>query len=320
MDLSIIIVSYNVRDLLRDCLKSIYTQTKDISFEVFVVDNASSDGSSDMVEKEFSKINLIRNKNNLGFAKANNIAFKLSNSKYILLLNPDTIILDNAIQKMVAFMNEHFKAGGVTPKILGPEGNIQYFQLSKDAFSYSYFFYLFCSFFQILFSKYVKKKKSRIHLYNSYKKINEVGFIAGTCFMLSTKAINRNEDILDERFFMFAEDRDLSLRIRKKGYNLYLLPDISIIHYWGRSCSENSSFCRDVVFCENRYIFLKKNFSIFKALLYRLVIAIGYLKFLLWSNIKVALFIPLGSKDRLYHRKRNEKAKALFFWGMGLSH
>jgi len=124
-NLSIIIVNWNTKDLLRNCLFSIYKERKSISLEIFVVDNASSDGSSEMVKREFPLVKLIRNKKNVGFARANNQAIKESKGKYILLLNTDTVILNGALDKMVKFMDTHSDVGVCGPKLLNEDGSLQ---------------------------------------------------------------------------------------------------------------------------------------------------------------------------------------------------
>ncbi|MCK4824488.1 glycosyltransferase, partial [bacterium] len=125
MDVSIVIVSYNTVDLLRNCLNSIYAETRKVDFEVFVVDNASSDGSVQMVENDFPDVRLIKNPKNIGFAKANNQAMELCTGQYVLLLNPDTLILNGAISKMTTFMDQNPHVGLACCKLLNPDGTLQ---------------------------------------------------------------------------------------------------------------------------------------------------------------------------------------------------
>ncbi|MBA7644965.1 N-acetylglucosaminyl-diphospho-decaprenol L-rhamnosyltransferase [subsurface metagenome] len=124
-ELSIIIVNWNTSDLLRDCLNSVYDETRATSFEVFVVDNTSSDGSVEMVKKEFRQVRLIENRENLGFARANNRAIKQSRGQYVLLLNPDTVVLSGALDKMAAFMRAHPAVDASGPMLLNPDGSVQ---------------------------------------------------------------------------------------------------------------------------------------------------------------------------------------------------
>ena len=125
LDVSIIVVAWNVRELLYNCLKSVYDQTKGIDFEVIYVDNASEDGSVEMVQKEFPEVKLIRNDKNEGFIRANNQGIEISSGRYVLLLNSDTIILDNAIAKVVEFADDNPKAAVVGCRILNADGTLQ---------------------------------------------------------------------------------------------------------------------------------------------------------------------------------------------------
>ncbi len=125
VELSILIVNYNTKKLLRNCLKSVFQNVKDIDFEVWVVDNASSDGGLEMLRKEFPKVKIIANKENTGFAKANNQAIKKAEGKYIFLLNPDTIILDENFKEPIRFMEKHPEAGACGPLVLNLDGTMQ---------------------------------------------------------------------------------------------------------------------------------------------------------------------------------------------------
>jgi len=123
--LSIIIVNYNAKELLKNCLKSIFQKMKDIDFEVWIIDNASSDGSLEMIKKEFPKVKIIANKENLGFARANNQAIKKAKSKYIFLLNPDTILLEENFKELIQFVEKHPEAGACGPLVLNKDGTMQ---------------------------------------------------------------------------------------------------------------------------------------------------------------------------------------------------
>jgi len=125
MDVSVIIVSWNTRDILQDCLESVYAQTRGVSFEVIVVDNASSDGSVEMVRSQLQQVTLVANRDNRGFAAANNQGMQIARGRYILLLNSDTVVLDGAIQKVVAFADQHPEAAVVGCRVLNRDGTLQ---------------------------------------------------------------------------------------------------------------------------------------------------------------------------------------------------
>jgi len=243
LDLSISLVNWNTKGILRSCLKSICKSTHRISYEILVVDNGSSDESPEMVEKEFPQVKLIRNRENLGFAKANNQAIKLSSGRYILLLNSDTIVLDGALDKMVEFMNTHPDAGAAGCKLLDSEGNLQK--------SINKFPSLFCqcwgkSLLPAIFPKI--KLGYVIDEYHFYSRIQEVDWITGAFLVVSKLAIER-VGLLDEIFFIYAEDTDLCWRIRKEGWKIYFYPGAKVVHFGGVSIKkrENKSIGRRLI-------------------------------------------------------------------------
>jgi len=243
LDLSISIVNWNTKDILRNCLMSIYESTHRIRYEIFVVDNASSDGSPKMVEKEFPQVKLIRNKENLGFAKANNQVIRLSNGRYILLLNSDTIVLNGALDKMVEFMNDHPDAGAAGCKLLGSDGSLQK--------SINKFPSLFCQCWgKSLFPAFFPKIKFSyvIDEPHFYSRIQEVDWVTGAFLILSRSAI-KQIGLLDENFFMYAEDTDLCWRIKKEGWKVYFYPRVKVVHLGGVSIKkrENKSIGRRLI-------------------------------------------------------------------------
>ena len=229
LDLSISVVNWNTKDILRNCLKSIYVSTHKIDYEIFVVDNASSDGSPEMVEREFPKVKLIRNKENLGFAKANNQVIKLGNGRYILLLNSDTIVLDGALDKMVEFMENHPDAGAAGCRLLNSDGTLQ---ASASEFPRLFSLYWTNSFLRKILPR--KKVGGVINEPHFYSKIREVDWILGAAFILS-KSVIKQIGSLDEEFFMYGEEVDLCYRIKKGGWKVYFCPEAKIIHLLGVS-------------------------------------------------------------------------------------
>ncbi len=229
LDLSISVVNWNTKDILRNCLKSIYVSTHKIDYEIFVVDNASSDGSPEMVEKTFPKVKLIRNKENLGFAKANNQVIKLGNGRYILLLNSDTIVLDEALDKMVEFMNDHPDAGAAGCRLLNSDGTLQ---VSASEFPRLFSLYWTNSLLRRIFPK--KKVGAVISEPHFYSRTQEVDWILGAAFILP-KSVIKQIGSLDDEFFMYGEEVDLCYRIKKSGWKIYFYPEAKIIHLLGVS-------------------------------------------------------------------------------------
>lgn len=235
LNLSIIIVSWNVKNYLENCVTSIYNTVENISFEIIVVDNNSDDGSVEMIKGKFPRIILIENKENVGFAKANNQAIKRSKGEFILVLNPDTIVLQDSIFKMYNFLKEHKKVGIVGPKIINQEGRIRY----ECARNYNTPFIQFCD----LTSLSKRFPKSRIFghylmTYWDHNDIREVNAITGACMMLRANILNDIGLLFDESFFMYGEDVDSCYRVKMAGWKIYFLSTAQIIHFWNKSAGQ----------------------------------------------------------------------------------
>lgn len=236
MDLSVIIVSFNVREYLKQCLISVRKAAESVECEIFVVDNNSTDASCDMVRNEFPEVNLIKNKINSGFSSANNLAIIKANGRYVLLLNPDTLIESDTFSKCIGFMKSHSDAGALGVKMVNGEG--RYLPESKRAFpdpltAFFKTFGLSAIFPRSLF-------------FNRYY-LTDIGSdetapteaISGAFMFLRKEAIMK-AGLLDEDFFMYGEDIDLSLRIKQAGYNNYYFPEVCIAHFKGRSTSRDN--------------------------------------------------------------------------------
>jgi GT2 family glycosyltransferase len=267
MKLSVVIVNYNVEFFLEQCLNSVYAALKHVEGEVFVVDNNSIDGSLDMVRAKFPQVQLIANKDNSGFSKANNQALRVAKGEYHLLLNPDTIVEEDTFKKVVDFMDDHPDAGGLGVKMIDGKGNFlpeskRGLPTPKDAF-YKIFG------LSRLFPK--SKKFGRYHLsFLDMNETHEIEILSGA-FMLMRKDALDKVGLLDEDFFMYGEDIDLSYRIVLGGYKNYYYPGTSIIHYKGES-TKKSSVNYVFVFYNAMIIFAKKHFSTKNAKTYSFLI------------------------------------------------
>lgn len=232
MDVSIVIVNYNTRDYLKDSLGSIYSQKNNIPYEVIVVDNNSTDGSKLLWrDSEFKNIKFIENKENLGFARGCNQGIALSKGRYILVLNPDTVVLNDAIEKMVRFMDENKSVGISGPKILNPDGTIQY---SCRKFP-NHLFILFGR--NSIFTKVSPNNRfSKKYLMSDWNhdENREVDWVSGASLMLRRELID-DIGLFDENFFMFNEDVDICLRAKKAGWSVKYFAEASVIHYIGSS-------------------------------------------------------------------------------------
>ncbi len=236
MKLSIVIVNYNVEHFLEHCLKSVKKAINNIETEIFVVDNNSVDGSILMLKDKFPEVILIENKKNVGFAKANNQAIKLAKGEYILLLNPDTVVEEDTFTKCLSFMDTHPKAGGLGVKMIDGRGKI--LKESKRGFPTPWVCFCKMTGLSSLFPK--SKRYCGYYMgHLSYEQTNKVDILAGAYMLLRKECLDKC-GLLDETFFMYGEDIDLSYRITLAGYDNYYFADTQIIHYKGESTKKGS--------------------------------------------------------------------------------
>ncbi len=298
MKLSIVIVNYNVEHFLEQCLHSVFTALEGIDSEVWVVDNNSVDGSLAMLERKFPQVKLIINKENVGFARANNQAIRQSQGEYVLLLNPDTLVEPDTFSKCLDFMDRTPDAGGLGVKMLN--GNGEFLPESKRGLPVpSVAFYKIFGLSK-LFPK--SKKFGAYHLtYLSPDEINAVDVLSGA-FMLMRKSTLDKVGLLDEDYFMYGEDIDLSYRITQGGYKNYYFPETRIIHYKGES-TKKSSVNYVYVFYNAMRIFANKHFSQKNAKLFNwmITLAIWFRAFLaLLSRFFKAILLPLIDFAAIY--------------------
>ncbi len=270
MKLSVIIVNYNVKHFLEQCLLSVGKAISGIEAEVFVVDNNSVDGSVEMVRSKFKWVKCIANTVNTGFSCANNQALRESQGEYVLLLNPDTVVEEDTFSKCIAFMDQHPGAGGLGVQMIDGKGNFlpeSKRGLPSPAVAFYKIFGL-----SALFPR--SKVFGKYHLgYLDKNKTHEVDVLCGA-FMLMRKVTLDKIGLLDETFFMYGEDIDLSYRITMGGYKNYYFADTRIIHYKGES-TKKSSVNYVIVFYKAMIIFAAKHFSNSNAKLFSFFINIA---------------------------------------------
>lgn len=256
MKLSIIIVSYNVKDFLDQCLLSVKKAINGIDAEVFVVDNQSVDGSSKMVREHHPWVKLIENDKNSGFAVANNQAIRQSSGEYVLLLNPDTLVQEHTFTTCIQFMDSHPEAGALGVKMIDGKG--AYLPESKRGLpTPAVAFYKISGLIKLF-----PRSKRFAHYYLGHLSKNEtheIEILAGA-FMFMRTSVLAQTGLLDEAFFMYGEDIDLSYRILKAGYKNYYTPETSIIHYKGES-TKKGSINYVVIFYKAMILFAKKHFN-----------------------------------------------------------
>lgn len=254
--LSVIIVNYNVRYFLEQALLSVQRALEGMEGDIWVVDNNSVDGSVEMVQEKFPDVHLIANKDNTGFAVANNQAIRASSGKYVLLLNPDTVVEEDTFKRCITFMEAHPDAGALGVKMI--DGSGKFLPESKRGFPTPWV--SFCKTFGL--SSFFPKSKTFNGYYLGYlsdDETNEVDVLAGA-FMLMRRSALDKAGLLDEAFFMYGEDIDLSYRIQLAGFKNYYFPETQIIHYKGESTKKGSlNYVK--TFYQAMIIFARKHFS-----------------------------------------------------------
>ena len=246
MKLSVVIVSYNVRSYLEQCLQSVQRALEGIEGEVFVVDNHSSDDSVEVVKRDYAWVKLMENQENQGFARANNLAIRQAQGEYVLLLNPDTIVEESTLRNVLAFMEAHPKAGGAGVMMRNEDGSLA--PESRRALPTPWVSCLKMIGFD--------KRYYMSHL--PWEEPGKIEVISGAFFFLRRKALDE-VGLLDEDFFMYGEDIDLSYRLLKGGWENWYLP-YAITHYKGRS-TQKTDYRYVHIFYQAMLIFLRKHYG-----------------------------------------------------------
>lgn len=254
--LSVIIVNYNVEYFVDQCLNSVKASVTNHPIEVIVIDNSSIDGSVDLLEEKYSEFKLIFNKENVGFSRANNQGIDISRGEYVLLLNPDTVVEEFSFEKVINFMDHHPETGGLGVRMIDGKG--RFLPESKRGLPTP-----MVAFYKIFGLSRIFPKSKRFGQYHlghlSEFETNKIDVLSGAFMLMRKKALDKVGN-LDEDFFMYGEDIDLSYRIQKGGYDNYYFADTSIIHYKGES-TKKSSVNYVFVFYRAMIIFAKKHFS-----------------------------------------------------------
>jgi GT2 family glycosyltransferase len=246
LDISIIIVNWNTRELLLDCLRSIFRTIHGISFEIWLVDNASTDGSVENVQSLFPDLYVIKNEKNLGFAAANNLAFKSMNGRYALLLNTDTVLTEDAVRKLYDFMESTPQAGLSCGQLLNQDDSKQ-----NSIANFPSLFSLLCNetLLRILFPK---KFPSKRQIYASPVEIDSC---IGACMMARKQAMDE-VGLFDERYFFFFEETDWARRMKRSGWKVYFVPGARIYHAQGQSVGR--TIRSRLMFYRARYLYFVK--------------------------------------------------------------
>jgi GT2 family glycosyltransferase len=288
MDLSIIIVNYNVKEFIQNLLHSVFKSGCNLKYEIIIIDNASDDGSAEFINEKFLDVNLIVNNKNIGFGKANNIGLSAAKGKYILLINPDTLIREDTLEKMISFFEKNPDAGLAGCKILNPDGSLQL--ACRRSFPGPWTSFCKVTGLSSLFPN--SRLFARYNLtYLDENQIHEVDAISGS-FMMMKREVYEKVGGFDEQFFMYGEDLDICYRIQKAGWKVYYTPDTQIIHYKGES-TKRSSLDETKIFYDAMNLFVKKHFS--SSILVETILktAIGFRKFFAFMARKKLILVSV---------------------------
>jgi len=283
---SVIIVDWNTKDILQNCLDSIYQTIDNLSCEIIVVDNASSDGSTEMLQERYPQVIKFYNKVNRGFGAANNQAFAIMKGKYALLLNTDAILTPGAINKLYSFANTHPQAAIVCGQLLNADGSKQN---SVAAFPSLPSLLINTSLLEYIFPQWYPSKRYE-HTFPI-----EVDSAIGACMMIRKKALDE-AGFFDERYFFFFEETDLAYAFHSKGWSVYHVPDAFIYHLQGQSIGNNIG--SRIEFYRSRYQFLRKWHNLPYYYLAKGVIFLRLLVNVIFNFISVALTLGLSKKVR----------------------
>ncbi|UCC63352.1 MAG: glycosyltransferase family 2 protein [Anaerolineae bacterium] len=272
-DLSIVIVNWNVRDLLRSCLTSIHGSDgahDALTIETIVVDNASTDGSAKMVSQTFPQVTLIANADNRGFTGGNNQVITISQGRYVLLLNPDTEVLGDALARMVAYMDAHPETGALGPMLLNPDGSVQSsrrrFPTPATAFIESTALQNWFPHHRLLRDYYVLDKPDDV--------IGEVDWVDGACLLARREALEQ-VGLLDDGYFMYSEELDWCRRAKAAGWEVIYYPPARVVHYRGQSSEQVKAF-QLVRFNRSKIRYFHKYHGAFLAALLRAFLLMNY--------------------------------------------
>ncbi len=301
-DLSIVIVNWNVRELLKRCLRSIISNlqlpTSNSQIKVIVVDNASSDGSVAMMEEEFPQVQLIANSENVGFTVGNNQGIAASRGRYILLLNPDTEIVGDALTTMVEYLDDHPQVGALGPQLLNPNGSIQSsrrrFPTLATAFLES-----------TILQQWFPRNRATRHYYITDRpddEVQEVDWVTGACLLVRRETVEQ-VGLLDEGFFMYSEELDWCRRMKAQGWKVIYLPTARVVHHGAQSSEQVKSF-QHIQFQRSKIRYFRKHHGPWQAEVLRLFVLATYL----YQLIVEALKWLVG------HRRQMRAARVKSYW------
>lgn len=296
-DLSIIIVNWNTRVLLNRCLQLVYQTVKRLDFELIVVDNASTDDSLPMLRRDYPQVRLIENRENVGFARANNQAAAIAQGRYLLLLNTDTFVHEGTVETLVEHMEQHPDTGAAGCRLFYEDGTLQrscsaFPTISTELWQSLWLDRLFPK--HPVFGKYMMT-------YWDLDRLQEVDCVLGACMLIRTEVVKKI-GLFDEQFFMYSEEVDFCYRLKQAGWKVRFVPEATAIHIWGGSTYKvpTETFLR---LYKSRVVFFRKHYGRLVTALYKLI--------LFFSS---AVRSGLGSVAYFLFRKQNVARNSKNYW------
>ena len=292
IELSIIIVSWNTVDLLDACLASIMAHPPRRYFEVIVVDNGSTDGSAQMLHRQYPDVTLLENEKNVGFARANNQGLRQASGRYLLLLNPDTEVRANALDRLIHFLEKHQNAGAVGARILNLDGTLQYscYPIPTLLNEWLHLFHL------------DRERRKGMESWDVTQP-RTVEALLGACMMVRREALD-DVGFFDERFFMYSEEVDFCRRLRAAGWFLYWVPQAQVVHHGGESTRQAATDMFLQLY-EGKLLYFRKHHGRGAGLLYKVILFI--------SSLPRLVLVPLAWIERS-PRRQQHLATAGRYW------
>jgi len=290
IDISICIVSFHARNLLRECLRSIYGTVDSLSFEIIVVDNHSEDGTLEMLKNEFPDVRLLVNDHNTGYTRPNNQAIRESGGRYIVLLNPDTLVKPNAIAELFGFLETHPQVGIVGPKVLNRDGTLQKQCRRSEARPWDSFCYF--SGLSRLFP-HDRRFAGYLMTYLDENLTHEAEAVSGSCMMIRRQVIEQI-GYQDENFFAYQEDTDYCRRARLADWKVFYDPSAQIIHYGGEGGSNVQPFRSIIEWHRSYYLYYRKHFAKDYLFVFNAIYYFGML-----VKLGLSLFVNLFRKKKV---------------------
>jgi GT2 family glycosyltransferase len=308
-DVSVIIVNLNTRELLRACLNSVRSEESRVGLEVIVIDNGSSDGSVDMVRREFPHVHLLRNRTNEGFAKPNNVGMRMATGTYLFLLNSDTVVRSGSIATLASFMDAHPDVGACGPMLVYPNGALQ---PSVKGFPTLWTHCCDMLLFDRLFPRIRFFSRGEMTTFG-YDKTGEVDHLMAAAFLVRREVLE-TVGMFDERFSIYYNDMDWCYRMNQGGWKVCYIHDAQVVHHLGQTATvvnKNLEYFEELH--NNIMLFYRKHYGRWTVVVYKLLMIVGFsARTAGWTVYR--MIRPSERADQMFNFSRKTLALALKFW------